>query len=186
MHGTLSAGKKMKLVIDIDRIKMLSSQQDEENLGFRSFLKSGGIPARKIDSIVRRLNSQVSARVDCQSCANCCSKVKSLLKEKDIVNIAAALNITVNAFKKQYLVKAEETGRYHFNAVPCPFLENNRCTIYDSRPDDCRSYPHLHKSNFLSRSMTFVHNCSVCPIVFNVYEQLKNEIWATDENEDFY
>lgn len=176
----------MKLVIDIDRIKMLSRQKDEENLGFRSFLKSGGIPAKKIDAIVRRLNSQVSARVDCQSCANCCSEVKPLVKERDIVNIAAALNITANAFKKQYLVNAEETGGYHFNAIPCPFLEHSRCTIYNFRPDDCRSYPHLHKNNFLSRSMNFVHNCSVCPIVFNVYEQLKNEIWTMGESDDFY
>jgi Fe-S-cluster containining protein len=176
----------MKLVTDIDRIKVLSRQKEEENLGFRSFLKSGGIPAKKIDAIVHRLNNLVSSRVDCRACANCCSEVKPLLKEKDIVNIAAALNMTANAFKKQYLVNAEETGRYHFNTVPCPFLENNRCTIYNSRPDDCRSYPHLHKNNFLSRSMTFVQNCSVCPIVFNVYEHLKSEIQAMDESDDFY
>ena len=42
---------------------------------------------------------------------------------------------------------------------------------------DCRSYPHLHKKEIISRLMGVVFNCSVCPIVFNVYEQMKLELW---------
>lgn len=176
----------MKLEKDIDRIKWLSRQKDEENLGFRSFLKSSGIPGKKLDSIVQRLNNMVSSQIDCQSCANCCREIRPLVKEKEIINMAAALKISTAAFKKQYLVNAADKGGYHFNAIPCPFLEDNRCKIYNFRPDDCRSYPNLHKSNFLSRSISVVQNCSICPIVFNVYEQLKSEIWAMDEFDDFY
>ncbi len=176
----------MRLEKDINRIKRLSQQKDEENLGFRSFLKSSEIPGRKIDSIVQRLYNTFSSQIDCQSCANCCREIKPLVKEKDIIDMAAALKISTDSFKKQYLVNAADEGGYHFNALPCPFLEGNRCKIYNFRPEDCRSYPHLHKSHFLSRSMSVVKNCSICPIVFNVYEQLKNEIWAMDEFDDFY
>jgi Fe-S-cluster containining protein len=56
---------------------------------------------------------------------------------------------------------------------PCKFLRNKKCTIYSSRPFDCRSYPHLHKKDFTFRLFAVLNNYSVCPIVFNVYEELK-------------
>ena len=45
------------------------------------------------------------------------------------------------------------------------------------------------KKNFTSRLMGVIGNCSVCPIVFNVYELLKGEIWYklfSDDFSDFY
>jgi Fe-S-cluster containining protein len=56
---------------------------------------------------------------------------------------------------------------------PCPFLEGNLCSNYDHRPGDCRSFPHLHKHDFIFRLWNVADNCAVCPIVFNVYERLK-------------
>ena len=87
---------------------------------------------------------------------------------------------------RQYLVETDTDGEYHFNTLPCPFLKNNLCSVYNFRPNDCRSYPHLHKKNFVSRTMSVVNNTSICPIVFNVYEELKSEIWEMDEFDDFY
>jgi Fe-S-cluster containining protein len=78
------------------------------------------------------------------------------------------------------------SDRYTFNTNPCPFLKGNNCTIHNFRPDDCRSYPHLHKKNFISRTIGVIKNCSVCPIVFNVYENLKNEMWAMDDFDEYY
>lgn len=59
--------------------------------------------------------------------------------------------------------------------MPCPLLENDRCTRYEHRPRDCASYPHLQKDRFVSRASNTVANCSVCPIVYNVFERLKDE-----------
>lgn len=42
--------------------------------------------------------------------------------------------------------------------------------------ENCISYPHLHKKDFTSRLIGVIENCSVCPIVFNVYERLKERI----------
>ncbi|MBN1676299.1 MAG: hypothetical protein JXR37_34970 [Kiritimatiellae bacterium] len=42
---------------------------------------------------------------------------------------------------------------------------------------DCRSYPHLHKKPFVARLTQAYSNCSVCPIVYNVYEELKKRLW---------
>ena len=68
-----------------------------------------------------------------------------------------------------------------FPNVP-PLLSDNCCTVYDHRPDDCRSYPHLHKDEFVFRLIQAVENCSVCPIVFNVFERLKDELWREGED----
>ena len=57
------------------------------------------------------------------------------------------------------------------------------------RPKDCVSYPYLLKKDFTSRLMGVIGNCSVCPIVFNVYELLKDEVWHkhfSDDFSDFY
>lgn len=48
--------------------------------------------------------------------------------------------------------------------------------IYKSRPEDCRSYPHKHKSDFLSRTLGFIDNYEICQIVYNLFEQLKEEL----------
>ncbi|MBW1737720.1 MAG: hypothetical protein JRJ69_09220 [Deltaproteobacteria bacterium] len=51
------------------------------------------------------------------------------------------------------------------------------CSHYELRPEACRSFPHLHKEEFVSRLMGVIQNYAVCPIIFNVYERLKNELW---------
>ncbi|MFZ4394680.1 MAG: YkgJ family cysteine cluster protein [Kiritimatiellia bacterium] len=79
------------------------------------------------------------------------------------------------------LANACEDGDLTFNRRPCPFLSENRCRVYEHRPDTCRSYPHLQKKEFVFRLTQAVGNCSVCPIVFNVYERLKTELWHRPE-----
>lgn len=50
---------------------------------------------------------------------------------------------------------------------------------------DCVSYPYLLKKNFTSRLMVVIGDCSVCPIVFNVYKLLKDEVWHKHFSADF-
>jgi len=83
--------------------------------------------------------------------------------------------MSIPQFKKQFLKK--DDGDYIFSRLPCPFLYDNICTQYTCRPNDCRSYPHLHKENFVFRLIGVIENYSICPIVFNVYELLKENIW---------
>ncbi len=82
----------------------------------------------------------------CISCGKCCHCSPIAINGKDIRVMACKLNMNVKDFKKEY------TERYpghpelsHFKKEnPCVFLdENNRCKIYDARPDMCRQYPLL-------------------------------------------
>ena len=103
-----------------------------------------------------------------------------VLDQKDVEKLSKGLEISVDQFKDRYLVKDDGREKYRFNEVPCPFLKGNICSQYSYRPKDCVSYPHLHKKGFVFRLIGVVDNCSVCPIVFNVYERLKDEIWDID------
>jgi len=167
------------LVTDIAKIEKLAKQKADDNWKFRFFLKSTPIPSEKIDAIVHRLNKQVSAKIDCTACANCCKTVSPILDEEDIVTFAKGLGISPEQLKSKYLIPDEEG--YTFNAKPCPFLVDNKCSNYDHRPKACASYPHLHKDDFGFRTIGVIHNCSVCPIVFNVFERLKDEVRHDDE-----
>jgi Fe-S-cluster containining protein len=95
--------------------------------------------------------------------------------ETDISDLAEHLKISQDEFVNQYLKKNEE-GHFIFKEEPCPFLANNSCTVYEKRPEDCRSFPHLHKPEFRSRLISVITNSASCPIVFNVYEELKRTL----------
>jgi uncharacterized protein len=164
----------MKLEIDLAIITRLAEQKDEENLRFRTFLKTRG---RSIDSIVYALYQEVASRIDCQQCANCCRKLRPELNPKDVSDLSLSLGIPVREVEIQYLVKDEAPGLFVFNKLPCPLLKDNLCRCYERRPLDCRSFPHLHKSGFIHRLISLLEFYPVCPIVFNVYEGLKSELY---------
>ncbi len=159
--------------INIPEIKRLSEKREDENWRFRSFLK--GLASEKIDALVQELLREFSSKIDCRACSNCCKEMPPTLDERDIETLGDVLRLTKEEFKKKYLIK-DDKG-YCFKTKPCPFLQDDGCSYYEHRPKDCRSYPHLHKKDFVFRLMGAIDNCSVCPIVFNVYESLKEKYW---------
>jgi len=100
--------------------------------------------------------------------------------------MADGLKISIEEFVNKYLKRKDEGSDYIFNKIPCPFLQSSKCSVYTFCPESCTSFPHLQNKNFVSRLISVIHLCSVCPIVFNVYEALKEEIWAMDDPDDFY
>ena len=172
----------MIIEIDINKIRRIAKLKRDENYKFRSFLK--GCDCEEIDVIVHRLYRTISPKIDCNICGNCCKKVLPVLNKKDIKRLANGLKISVDVFKNKYLIEKENNEGITFNKKPCPFLNNKICSQYKYRPEDCRSYPHLHKKYFTSRLIDVIENTSICPIVFNVYEALKEEVWNNPEFDD--
>jgi hypothetical protein len=168
----------MKVEIDLEKIKLVGKQKENENWKFRSFLKGLDIEAEELDEIVHQINNEVSSQIDCTKCANCCKVFNPALDAEDVAKLSSSMNMRTDDFKTAYLVESkDEIDCYNFNIVPCPFLKGNECINYVNRPKVCESYPHLHKEEFWTRLMGVIQNYSICPIVFNVYERLKKELW---------
>jgi uncharacterized protein len=167
--------KQNEIETNLTRIRALSQKKEEENWEFRAFLK-GKCTSGRLDSLVHRLYQEIASAIDCTTCGNCCREILPLLDQEDIESFAQGLEISIKDLTDQYVVKDEEG--FTFCQTPCPFLHEKRCTKYEARPKDCRSYPHLHKEDVMSRLMGVVENYRICPIVFNVYEALKRELWS--------
>ena len=168
----------MKIETDLAYIEQMGDEREDENVAFRSFLKNLSISDEELDAIVHRINDEVTAQIDCTACANCCKVFGPILNDEDISTFASGLELSVADLESQYLKLSEsEPSGHEFRERPCPFLVDNRCSNYEYRPGDCRSYPYLHKEDFRGRLLGVIGNYAICPIVFNVYERLKVELW---------
>jgi Fe-S-cluster containining protein len=168
----------MDIETDSERIRSLAEAKEEENWRFRAYLKGLNMSGVTLDHLVWRHLEDIAPHIDCCACANCCSVISPLLSSSDIRRIADHLGCEKTQLIKEYLRLSKERSRYEFQHRPCRFLHNGHCSIYEARPDDCRSFPHLHKREFRSRLIGVVENCSICPIVYNVVERLKMELWG--------
>jgi hypothetical protein len=157
-------------------IRDLAEQKKDQNLEFREHIKDCDIEEEEIDAIVRRLNAYVSSKIDCRQCANCCRELAAALGREDIERLAQAERITSEQFEQKYLDKTDEPDRFLIRQKPCPFLEGKLCRHYHVRPESCAEFPFLHKPDFTTRSVMALWNLPYCPIVYNVYELLKQEI----------
>ena len=66
----------------------------------------------------------------------------------------------------------DDDGKPAMLAQPCRFLDSNRCAIYESRPNACRGYPYIG-GDVRTRMLGILERVAVCPIVFEMLEQLK-------------
>jgi len=84
--------------------------------------------------------------------------------------------------KEEFISQSAKTdefgdkGQLFLNSKPCQFLKDKKCTIYSLRPEECNSYPYLHKDGFTTRLHGVISNYEVCPIVYNVCELLKRRL----------
>ena len=83
----------------------------------------------------------------CQGSANCCVSRGSYgyvyLSKKDLTRLSKFFNKSVKKFKNLYCHNSE--GYFHLKEIykngNCIFLKNKKCTVYTSRPSQCRTWP---------------------------------------------
>jgi len=156
-------------------VARLARRKEPENWAFREYLKGLDADREQVDRIVHGLYRRAAEEFDCATCANCCKSISPRLDDEDIARLARGLRMPADRVIADYLVKNDEYGGWSFKRMPCPLLKDNRCACYEHRPHDCISYPHLQKDRFVSRLSNTVANCSICPVVYTVYERLKDE-----------
>ena len=177
----------MEIILDLNIIKRNSKIREQENFEFRSFLK--GQDSDKIDQIVHELYENVLEYIDCTKCANCCIELETCFQIEEIDRLTKHLNIDKNEFINQSTNPDQfgDKDKFYLNSKPCQFLTNKKCTIYELRPEECNSYPYLHKDNFNSRLLGVIENYAICLIVYNVSELLKQELnFKYTDNDTFF
>jgi hypothetical protein len=76
-------------------------------------------------------------------------------------------------FIDKYL-KIDEDKDYVLKQAPCPFLgPDNYCSVYDSRPNACREYPHTDRKRIAQLLDLTYKNTFVCPAVLEITVRLK-------------
>ena len=160
------------LETDLEKIKTLAIIREEENNKFRRYLKNRNV--HKTDMLVQQLNADIAPRIDCTACGNCCKHLSPYLEKDDLLQLAEATRLTMQDVIAVY-TEQDELG-LSFKQTPCTFLADNKCSIYQHRPQTCQSFPHLHKPGFNQRLRRVTDNYAICPIIFNVIERLKVEL----------
>jgi Fe-S-cluster containining protein len=169
----------MKLETDISKIEELTRQKEPDHRRYQSMLKTCDLTDEEIDAIVHRHLKAVTEQIECQECANCCKVLRPLLKAEDIKRLADRLKMSTEHVIAEYLVEYGDNSGHGFKVTPCPFLVDNACTVYPARPDGCRLYPNLASEGFVCRLDHTFANCSICPIVYNVYVRVMKEACDT-------
>ena len=148
----------MQLEINLKKIEEIARQKEVENLLFQKFLNQQD--SDKIDVIVHRLNDEVTPKISCLDCGNCCMNLRPVATDEEVGKF----------------VKKEDIEKYKYQmSFSCTHLKDKGCTIYTDRHEECRSYPYLDRNEFASRVTGVLQNYKICPIVFNVFELLKKE-----------
>ncbi|MFZ5430592.1 MAG: YkgJ family cysteine cluster protein [Bacteroidota bacterium] len=164
----------LPIELDLSKIERLSIQRESENFAFRMFLK--GLDSIVVDRKVHRLHREVTARINCLDCGNCCNSLMPRVEEEEIQFLAELDKVSIEDYTRDHLDEDKYEASLFIKSSPCRYLDGKRCTIYDHRPKECREYPYTHRRRFVFRTLSMISNYSICPIVFNIIENLKAEL----------
>lgn len=88
--------------------------------------------------------------------------------------ISDFLKISKKDFIKTYV--NEEFGDYQLKVKPCCFLkEDGGCAIETCKPSSCSDYQYTDKPERLFSLLGIVQSTSICSVVFEMFERLKDE-----------
>lgn len=89
---------------------------------------------------------------------------------------AKKLGISMEQVKDFFLTYNECEDNYETKHKPCDFLmEDGKCKLEEVRPDNCKEYPYTDRPERLYSLFAVLHTITVCPVAFEIYEQLKKE-----------
>jgi hypothetical protein len=160
------------MITALPKITTIALEKEKENTAFQEFLELQDGAA--LDEKVQQLNEKISHAIDCTQCGNCCKSLLINVQEEEANILAQHLKQSRKTFDACYIEKGSN-GMLLMNAIPCNFLYENKCSVYNYRFAGCREFPGLHLPNFGKRLFTVFMHYDRCPIVFNVIETLKKD-----------
>ncbi len=84
-------------------------------------------------------------RFECQGDGKCCVTRGKYgyvyLSFGDRKRLAVHFNISTTEFTERYTRKTDGMYELKYTGKDCPFFESNRCSVYEARPWQCRTWP---------------------------------------------
>ena len=159
-------------------IKNFKKKAAKHKASLTTFLqKLDEIVPEDMPVLVAETDKQVWETIDCTTCANCCKTMTPTYKRSDVIRMSKHLGMKPKDFVEKWLRKEEDSGDWVNQSVPCQFLgADDRCTVYEVRPIDCKEFPHHNKKPFDLYNDTFIQNLHRCPATFTLVQQLKKRI----------
>jgi Fe-S-cluster containining protein len=164
----------LKIVTQLAAIAASAQEKEPENQAFIAFLRSQE-PAG-VDLLVQELDATITPQIDCTSCGNCCRSLMINITPTEITRLAAHLDRSEADITEQYIETGANNTHMVMNTIPCHFLANNSCSIYEQRFAECREFPGLHRPQFTSRLFAMFMHYGRCPIIYNVLEEMKGRL----------
>jgi len=161
------------MLTNLSEISINARYKEKENDRFTEFLR--GLPDEVVDIIVQRLNAEIAPKINCMECASCCKTLMIEVSENELKKLQKPLNKTLDEIKSEFIEEGL-SGKMILNTIPCKFLKEKACTIYENRFSPCSEFPHLHRNGFKKRLFTTFMYYEICPIIYNVVEEMKSEL----------
>ncbi len=158
-------------ITDLNEIRRLAQEHHAEFELLRVMLeRSSRLDDAKLDAFVQQLAEPIIRAIDCTKCGNCCRSLDVYLVQDDAKRLATGLMIPLEEIETRCIEHeaaeaADEWGK--FRQKPCTFLDGTRCSVYEHRPETCRTYPAL-TPDFRWTLEDSIGGASVCPIICNV------------------
>jgi len=160
-------------MIDIKELKQLANKKEDENYRFRRYLKNHA-DEEELDRQFKKLHEKYFKIYDCKKCRNCCKEIGISMSEEELDKICNYLKLDKEKYIEKNLIN--NYGEYSFKDTKCKFLDEcNNCQIENCLPITCKEYPYTNKEERLFSLLGVVANASVCPVVFEILEELKHE-----------
>jgi uncharacterized protein len=160
----------LQLQTSLPHIQQAAIEKQQENDVFIEQLKE--MNGKEVDAAVQQLNQLIEPQINCTQCGNCCKSLMVNITAAEADVAAAHLQMTREAFDETYVEKGSHELMI-MNRMPCAFLHQNKCTVYEVRFAGCREFPALHLPGFTDRLFTVMMHYDRCPIIYNVVEELK-------------
>tara|TARA_B100000809_G_scaffold164321_1_gene161674 strand:- start:1784 stop:2254 length:471 start_codon:yes stop_codon:yes gene_type:complete len=150
------------LEINLKTIAETAVKKEVENRSFANYLKEQNVG--KIDQIAQRVAKDITDKIDCVACGSCCNNLRPIATTEEL---------------RKFVVEEKIEKYRYLERFSCKNLDSNdckKCTVYLDRPQECRDFPYMDRDNFAKRTIGILQNYKICPIVFNTYESLKDEL----------
>lgn len=137
--GLLATSKELAEIRSANFVKAippeLSKRENDIQANLAKQNASQRSKLRKIYSLMTDLGNAAEPYVACgKGCSSCC-KMNVTISQVEANLIAEKLGI-----KSKQLTNSKIHPLKEFIGIPCVFLEDNSCTIYDVRPYVCRNH----------------------------------------------